>query len=146
MDTRDRWRHSDVMKTDDEERFAERYSVSGTSADLQAELDALGSDYEANGYTTRAQADDLGRALALESGHVLLDLGSGCGWPGLYLAARHGCAVVSVDPVVEGCRTTRNRAWRDGLRDRSLTLRAGADSIPLRSGRVDAIVHGDLLC
>lgn len=134
------------MEEPDGERFAARYSVSGRTADLAAEFDALGSDYQANGYTTRDQAEELGRTLGLAPGHVLLDLGSGCGWPGLYLATRHDCAVISIDPVIEGCATTRERADADGLGGRSGVIQAGAEAIPLRARSVDAVVHGDLLC
>ncbi len=48
------------------ERFGHRYAASGEAAPRAAELEALGSDYSATGYTTREQADGLGpRALAL---------------------------------------------------------------------------------
>ncbi len=134
------------MATDDIERFRERYTTSGEEAVLAAELDTLGTDYRANGYTTRAQADDIGRELALEQGQLLLDVGAGCGWPGLYLASEHGCAVISFDPVIEGIRVAKRRAEHDGLLGRSWAMVAGADAIPLRSRTVDAIVQTDVLC
>ncbi len=131
---------------DDVERFAERYAESGTPAALAAELATLGTDYQASGYTTRDQANALGEALMLAPGRRLLDVGSGCGWPGLYLAGRHGCSVVSVDPVLDGSRITQERAVADGLAERSAAVQGDAESIPLRSRSVDAVVHGDLLC
>jgi protein-L-isoaspartate O-methyltransferase len=134
------------MEETDDERFAARYAISGNTADLAAEFDALGSDYQANGYTTREQADDLGEVLALGPGHLLLDIGSGCGWPGLYLAGRHECAVISIDPIEEGCCTTRDRGHLDGLGARSGVIRADGEAIPLRRNSVDAVVHGDLMC
>ncbi len=131
---------------DDTERFRERYAISGAAALLAAETAALGSDYQANGYTTVAQADELGRVLELRPGQVLVDVGAGCGWPGLYLSDQDGCAVISVDPVVEGCFVARRRALTDGLTERAWTLRGNAIALPLRSGSVDVVVHSDLLC
>ena len=41
----------------------------------------FGSDYGANSWTTRAEADDICQLLELRSGHRLLDVGAGSGWP-----------------------------------------------------------------
>jgi cyclopropane fatty-acyl-phospholipid synthase-like methyltransferase len=128
------------------ETLGGRYAASGAAALVAAELEALGSDYQANGYTTRAQADELGRELALSRGQVLLDIGSGCGWPGLYLAARHGCFVISADPINEGGDAARRRAISDRLADRSLAVRAEGTALPIRQESIDAVVHTDVLC
>lgn len=135
-----------AVADDDVERFRDRYAVSGASAVLAAELDALGSDYGANGYTTRTQADDIGRELALRPDEVLLDLGAGCGWPGLYLSTVSGCSVISLDPVIEGMHVAEQRAALDGQADRCATVVATAAAIPLRSRSVDAVVHTDVMC
>ena len=128
------------------ERFSERYVSAGSRARLAAEAEVLGSDYQANGYTTRAQADDLGAALRLGAGDLLLDLGSGCGWPGLYLAEQNGCAVVTIDPVASGAITSAERAERDALTDRHLAVVGRGDALPFRDRSFDAIVHGDVMC
>jgi cyclopropane fatty-acyl-phospholipid synthase-like methyltransferase len=128
------------------ETLGGRYAASGNAALVAAELEALGSDYQANGYTTVAQADELGRLLGLDQGQVLLDIGSGCGWPGLHLAARHGCSVISADPIDEGGDAARQRAIADGLADRSLAVRAEGAALPIRPESVDAVVHSDVLC
>ncbi len=131
---------------DDPERFAQRYSVSANPSQLATELEVLGSDYQANGYTTIAQADRMSAALGLEPGKILVDLGAGCGWPGLYMAASTGCSVLSIDPVGEGSATARDRIVADCLEPPSAAIQADAEAIPLRSRSVDAIVHGDVLC
>jgi SAM-dependent methyltransferase len=131
---------------DDSERFAERYRVTGEAAQLAVELDALGGDYQGNGYTTMDQADELGRLCELRPGSLLVDVGSGCGWPGLYLADRCDCSVVAVDRVIEGVEVGARRALRDGLGSRSLSLCGDAGALPLRSRSVDAVVHTDLVC
>ena len=134
------------MASDDTERFRERYAISGAAAMLAAEVDALGTDYQANGYTTMAQADDVGSELALRRRRTLLDVGAGCGWPGLHLAKTLGCSVVSLDSVLDGVRVARRRAASDGIAERSWQLCASADALPLRPQSVDAIVHADVLC
>lgn len=134
------------MALDEMERFQQRYAISGDEALLAVEMEALGSDFRANGYTTRAQADALGPDLGLGPGQLLLDIGAGCGWPGVYLAAASGCAVISLDPVAQGLIVGRDRSRAEGLGKRSSGVRATAQDIPLRAKSVDAIVHTDLLC
>ena len=128
------------------ERFKTGYATSGDAAFRAAEMESLGTDYQADGYTTRSQADQIGQDLALGPGRLLLDIGAGCGFPGLYLAKRHGCAVVSLDPVAEGVRVAQQRAISDGLSERSWSIQANAESIPLASRSIDAIVQADVLC
>ena len=131
---------------DDSERFAERYTVMGAPAALAVETEALGSDYQANGYTTIEQADELGRVCGLAPGQVLVDVGSGCGWPGLYLALKHGCASITIDRVAAGVEVSARRAIRDGQERTSLAIQADATALPLRSASVDVVLHTDLLC
>ena len=128
------------------ERFGQRYAALGEAATRAAELEALGSDYSATGYTTREQADDLGRLLEVGRGGVLLDVGAGCGWPGLYLATTFGCSVISADPVVEGASAALDRIGSDGLGSRALALLATGEQLPIRSGSIDAVVHADVMC
>ena len=80
-----------------------------------------------------------------EAGRTLVDIGAGCGWPGLYLAQRHGCRLVGLEPVVEGATTARDRARRDGHTE-SWIVRAAGTALPLRPRSVDAVVHTDVLC
>ena len=131
---------------DDSERFAERYALTGAQAQLAVEREALGADYQGNGYTTIAQADELGRVCELGADRVLADIGAGCGWPGLYLASRYGCLTVSVDRVQEGVDVAARRAAKEGLSDTSFAVCGDATHLPLRSWSVDAVIHTDLIC
>jgi cyclopropane fatty-acyl-phospholipid synthase-like methyltransferase len=131
---------------DPDERFSERYAASGAAAAIEAELEVLGTDYQANGYSTRAQVDEIGIRLGLRAGERLLDLGSGCGYPGLYLAKRHWCSVATVDPVASGVVVGVERARRDGIDDRHLAVIGTGAALPFRSESFDAIVHVDVMC
>ena len=112
----------------------------------QAERRVLGSDYGATSYTTLSQADELATLLGLSPRHLLLDLGTGTGWPGLYLARTTGCRVVLTDVPAEGLRVARERAIRDGLEGRSGLVVSSADALPFQDRSFDAVTHTDVLC
>ena len=126
------------------QRFGQRYSrVSAVLIDLERAV--VGSDYGANGYTPLAQAEMLVTRLAMRPGERLLDIGAGCGWPGLYIAARTGCRVVVTDLPMEGMRRARDRIGADGLAHSSAVV-STARHLPFRPESFDAIVHADVLC
>ena len=128
------------------ERFSDRYAASGAEALIQVEREVLGSDYQANGYTTLSQAEAIGVALGLQPADRLLDLGSGCGFPGLYLADRFDCDVATLDPVASGAATAATRADRDGSSERHLGVIGNGSALPFRDRSFDAIVHIDVMC
>ncbi len=101
---------------------------------------------EERGYTTRAQADRIGELAGLGPGVRVLDIGTGAGWPGLYLAAKTGCEVVLSDVAHAGLVEAAHRA-----RSRRITGHVGAmissGSAPgARSASIDVVLHGDVLC
>jgi len=106
----------------------------------------LGSDYGATSYTTLAQADELAGLLGLTPDRLLLDIGTGTGWPGLYLAKATGCRVVLSDVPSEGLRIARKRSIDDGVGSRSQFVISSADALPFADGRFDAVTHTDVLC
>ena len=83
--------------------FQERYGNRPSPTTCEIERRVIGGDWGANGFTTMTQADTLARELHLSAADRLLDLGSGRGWPGLYLAARTGCTVVLTDLPWKDC-------------------------------------------
>ena len=128
------------------ERFRERYAVPIAEVAAQVEQRVIGGTWGANGYTTVEQADELGRRLELGPGRRLLDVGTGRGWPGLYLSLRSGCALVGTDLPHEALRIAAGRARAESLQHRtSMVVAAGAGQ-PFRRGSFDAIVHTDVLC
>jgi SAM-dependent methyltransferase len=127
-------------------RYTGRYQPAVKAAGLAAELEAVGSDYGANGYLSMAQADELLGHLALTPDDELLDIGSGQGWPGLYLAKQSGCRLVVSDLTVAGMRNALQRAAEDGTASRTTAVVASARHLPFRPDSFDAIVHADVLC
>ena len=126
--------------------FRERYGRPVSDATRTLERLVIGGDFGASGYTTAAQADLLGERLGLRAGHRLLDVGSGRGWPGLYLAETTGCSVVLTDIPEEGLRIALGRATSDGLAERSAAVAASARRLPFQAESFDAVVHTDVLC
>jgi methylase of polypeptide subunit release factors len=126
--------------------FAHRYAVARGDANDVIERDVIGAVWGANGYTTVDQADELGRRLKLRPGGRLLDVGTGRGWPGLYLAKQSGCSLVGTDMPVEGLVQAARRARREGLDERVSLVAAGGSAQPFRSASFDAVVLTDVLC
>src|SRR4051794_13977468 len=127
-----------------QQRFGARFRTVGLDASIAVERAAVGTDYGNNGYTTRAQIDSVLPFLALTDTDTLLDIGSGSGFPGLYLADRTGCRVVVSDLTVEGMRHATGRAADDGLAARTSAVVASARHLPFRPDSFDAIVHTDV--
>jgi len=126
--------------------FAERYATATGDVNARIEQAVIGAVWGANGYTTVDQADELGRRLQLGPGKRLLDVGTGRGWPGLYLAQQTGCHVIGTDLPVEGLEVARRRARDEGIGERVSLAVAGAADLPFASQSFDAIVHTDVLC
>jgi methylase of polypeptide subunit release factors len=128
------------------EHFGVRYATPPSAVADRMEQRVIGAVWGANGYTTVDQADELGRRLALGPDDRLLDVGTGRGWPGLYLALRTGCSVVGTDMPVVGLRGAAGRARKEGLDARAALVAASGGEQPFRASSFDAIVHTDVLC
>jgi len=123
-----------------------RYRPEILAANRQAEQEAVGSDYGNNGYTSVAQAGVVADVLELTSSDLLLDIGAGAGWPGLYLARTTGCRVVLCDLTLPGMRQATRRAAADATAGRTAAVVASARQLPFRPESFDAMVHTDVLC
>jgi 2-polyprenyl-3-methyl-5-hydroxy-6-metoxy-1,4-benzoquinol methylase len=126
------------------EDFSLRYSLHAPIADVIEER-VIGGAWGANGFTTKEQADVLAALLELGEGMRLLDIGSGRGWPGLYLAKKTGCEVVLSDQPTEGLATAMRRAQREDIKCLG-GISASARDLPFKPESFDTIVHTDVLC
>ena len=126
--------------------FSQRYRRRGEQVMRAVEREVIGAAVGANGFTTIAQADALAQRLELRRGRRLLDVGSGRGWPGLYLARKTGCEVVASDVPVLALRSALSAARRQRLGRRSSFVVSSGTHLPFRTGTFDAVVHTDVLC
>jgi len=102
------------------EVFARKYGKPLSRVERERERLVFGGNFGCDGYTTPAQAAALPVQLELAPGRWLLDLGSGRGWPGLYLAKLTGCRTVLADlgnlaepmPVVAAAGVWLTRDYR----------------------------------
>ncbi len=97
------------------ETFTQQYEIVQADVMLAIERDSCGSDYGGTSWTTRAEADHVGRLLELAPNDRLLDVGSGAGWPGLYLAQTSGCDIALTDLPLSGLQTAAKRAVTDQI-------------------------------
>jgi 2-polyprenyl-3-methyl-5-hydroxy-6-metoxy-1,4-benzoquinol methylase len=126
--------------------YAERYRSRAVIEIFdEIEREVIGEAWGANGFTTVSQAEELRRRLVLSSDSRLLDIGSGCGWPGLYLARATGGEVVVSDMPTEGLELASRRAQVEGLRSLG-AVAASARYLPFAEHSFGAIVHVDVLC
>jgi len=127
-------------------RFSESYARPPADVAAGIEERVIGAVWGANGYTTVNQADELGRRLDLGPDRRLLDVGTGRGWPDLYLATRSGCTLVGTDMPLDALLVAARRAQRDGIDSRVGLVAAGGAGQPFRNASFDAVVHTDVLC
>jgi ubiquinone/menaquinone biosynthesis C-methylase UbiE len=129
---------------DQTERFNDRYRVISEPAMLRVEKRVIGTDYGASSYTTRDQVRDLAARMRLGPGSLLLDIGTGAGWPGIHLARSTGCDVVLTDKPIEGLRVALRRMHEEGVAGG--VVAAAGESLPFRDGTFDAVTSSDVLC
>ena len=137
-------RTSDEQATFD--RFSKKYQHNQSDIMRGIERSVCGCDYGATSWTTLDEAREVGTTLALKPGQRLLDVGSGSGWPAVYLAKDSGCDVVMTDLPLTGLRIAIDRAAADRVTGACWATVADAAALPFQNGWFDAIIHSDVLC
>lgn len=125
--------------------FGERYLLDQSGVLDSIGRAVIGADWGANGYTTVAQADELADRLELDASKRLLDIGTGQGWPGLYLAKKNGCEVVVTDLPIEGLKRAVIRSEQEQVRALGSVV-CSARRLPFGDRSFDAVCHTDVLC
>jgi cyclopropane fatty-acyl-phospholipid synthase-like methyltransferase len=124
--------------------FNTRYQLGDRPVMRRIEARVIGTDYGSTSYTSLAQASQLAEMLDLDPGRLLLDIGSGSGWPALYLARATGCRAILTDGPFDGLRVARRRAEADRLDGQ--VVAATGQRLPFRDGQFDAVSSSDVLC
>jgi SAM-dependent methyltransferase len=140
-----------MAPTPDEQALIDRFSttyrrLTSSQTMLDIERAVCGCDYGCTSWTRRDEADTASGLLGLGPGVELLDIGSGSGWPGLYLAKESRCNIALTDLPLEGLAVAQRRAEKDGLGGRCTITQADAADLPFNSATFDAIFHSDVLC
>jgi len=133
-------------RAEDREFFRERYARARREASREVERSVLGHDVGVNGYTTVEQAEALVEHLRLSPSSLLLDLGSGRGWPGSHLARLGGCRVVLTDVPLEALRAAREYVETREVGARTRIVAAEGTSLPFGPDLFDALSHADVFC
>lgn len=126
------------------EEFRDYYGAAAAPAVEELERRVLGVGFGGNSYTTMDQARELVQLLELDDDTELLGIGSGAGWPGMFLARESDCRVVLTDIPLEGLVVAGARAGVEGIRARSVA--ASGAWLPFRDESFDAVAHSDVLC
>ena len=135
-----------ATEKDQQKRLETTYLLGQLPIMLDIEQIVFGCDYGANSWTTRFQADELQKILNLGQNDRLLDIGSGTGWPGLYLGKQSGCNLTMLDLTGPALKLASDRAKAQCRDHRSWFCVANAANLPFKVGYFDAINHSDLLC
>ena len=128
------------------ERFVQEYATPQSETARQMEREVFGLSLNSNGYATPDQAEELGRRLGLRRRVHLLELGSGRGWPAVYLVERFGCRATMTDVPIDALRESAATADRQGVGDRCAFTVANGVALPFRTRSFDAVTHNDVLC
>lgn len=128
------------------EHFGEQYRLRRSRVMREMERVVCGCDYGGTSWTTRPEAEQVGRLLGLCPGRCLLELGAGSGWPALFLARTTGCTVTLVDVPLEAIRIAAERAMADQLDGMCSAAVADGAALPFGNNSFDAISHSDVLC
>lgn len=126
--------------------FERTYEQGRLPAMRQLERCVLGCDYGGTSWTTRSQVDQIVESLELRPRVQLLEVGSGAGWPGLFLARITGCDVMLVDVPFIALQQASTRASEEDLGQQCAVAAASGDALPFKDGSFDALSHSDVLC
>lgn len=128
------------------DRFDRTYACGRADVMQAIERAVCGCDYGGTSWTTRQEAERSIELLRLAPGRRLLEVGTGAGWPGLYMARRTGCDAALTDLPLEGLRIAGERAAADRLDGAWWIIQADGAALPFRDGAFDAVYHSDVLC
>ena len=112
----------------------------------RVEESVLGCDYGGTSWTTRQQAMQMIAMLGIGQDQHLLDIGSGSGWPALFVADQSGCNVTLVDIPLNALDQAQSRAEVDDMADRVNAVSASGAALPFDDATFDVVSHSDVLC
>lgn len=121
--------------------FSEKYAKEQTATARSVERAVLGHEVGLSGYTTVDEAQLLCSRIEVKPGSRVLDLGSGRGWPGAFLARCMSCRIVFSDLALGALAEALTRLGPDIS---ASAVVADGRASPFRSEVLGAIVHADV--
>jgi len=136
----------DIARAETElvDRFRQYYV--GTDNEVLRELErrTLGAAYGGNGYTDIHQVERFADLLDVGEDDRVLELGSGAGWPGLYIARETRSTVVLSDIPWEGIAWGSRRGRAEGVQVDGVAC--SGTQIPFRDRSFEGVTHSDVMC
>jgi ubiquinone/menaquinone biosynthesis C-methylase UbiE len=126
--------------------FTGLYEENAHPAFKALERSVLGCDYGGTSWTTQAQADRIPGLLELDHASHLLEIGSGTGWPGVYVCRDSGCALTLLDLPANALARAVKRVAEEGVSTLRGAVSASGAQLPFAASSFDAIGHSDVLC
>ncbi len=124
--------------------FNERFSHVASEVLLEIEADVFGTDFGATSWSTIDQIRTFIAEMGLTEEDRLLDIGSGPGWPALFIAEQTGCSAILCDYPFTGLLQAKKRVTQDGRN--AVMVQGHGAALPLPDASVDAVCHSDVLC
>ena len=129
--------------------FSEVFREPESPVQARAWAQVFGDEYPAElapySYTSRSELRRITKRLNLQPGELLVDVGSGRGGPGLWVAAAAEARYFAVDITPDGLAEVGRRAAGLGLSDRARVAIGSFESMPLADDEADGIMSIDAL-
>lgn len=129
--------------------FSEEFAAPESAVHARVWAAVLGAEYPAEvapySYTTRSELARIATEVQVGPEDLLVDVGSGRGGPGLWVAATTGARYLAVDIAEAGLTEVKRRAEHLGLGDRAATAEGSFESLPIPDGHAAAVMSIDAL-
>ena len=118
-----------------------------SDAEAAVRRETYGEDLGQTSWMTAPEWLDLADRCGITAESEVLEVGSGSGGPGVYLALQRGCRLTGVDINAHGVRNAGALAAARGVADRvQFQVVDASRPLPFADGRFDAIVANDAMC
>ena len=135
------------MSTPTVNLYDHAYGSFANEAEAAVRRETYGEDLGQTSWMTAPEWLAFADQLGVRAGSDVLEVGSGSGGPGVYLALQRGCRLTGVDLNEHGVRNASVLADREGVGDRvQFQVVDASRPLPFADGRFDAVISNDAMC